>query len=155
MEPTTDNLLVSEESFSETDEEDSEFRLNAGDMAVEDIVVAEIVEVDAGAGGPEIVCEFEYYEKALKDFLLSQMSGYEHFLYGRTTSYTESFHNVCGKYYRKGISCCFAQYKMRKQMAGMDWNEQRFNKLNPTIVKGPLQRWQYDVIGKFKAAISS
>lgn len=81
------------------------------------------------------------------------MGNYENFLYGRTTSYTESFHNVCNKYYKKSLSVCFGQYKMRKEFAALDWNEKIMMKLNPMVTAKPLQDWQYDVLGIYKARL--
>lgn len=95
-------------------------------------------------------CDVEYNASALRKFLESLMTNYEFFLHGKTTSYTESFHNVCNKYYKKSLSVCYGQYKMRKEMAALDWNEQIQNKFNPTWVPKPLQRWQYKVLRKFK-----
>jgi hypothetical protein len=46
----------------------------------------------------------EYYIEAIYDFLHKQSKNAEYFLHGKVTSETESFHNLVGKYYRKGTS---------------------------------------------------
>jgi len=66
-----------------------------------------------------------YYVEALTEFLMNEMTDYEFFLYGKRTNYTESFHNKCNKFYSKGTTISFEQYKMKKTFAALDWNEKK------------------------------
>ena len=67
----------------------------------------------------------KYYVRAVREFLESQLENHEYFVHGTRTNNTESFHNVCNKYYHKGSTLSFAQYIMRKTFAAMDWNENK------------------------------
>lgn len=78
----------------------------------------------------------KYYIDALTEFLTAEMKDYEYFLYGTRTNSTESFHNLCNKYYSKGSTLSYPLYKMKKQFAALDWNEQKdrqFCVFDPTV----------------------
>jgi hypothetical protein len=65
----------------------------------------------------------KYYIDAMREFLTKLMKNHTYFLHGRRTSETESFHNVCNTYYRKGSSSTsFPLYKMKKTFAALHWN---------------------------------
>lgn len=113
----------------------------------------------------------QYYWEAIYEFLEKQSKNYEYFLHGKVTSETESFHNLVGKYYRKGASVEFKQYAlmlfiliycrisllisvlisvlnfryiMKKTFAGEDWNEQKLYE-----EKKCPQRWQLAYLDEF------
>lgn len=67
----------------------------------------------------------KYYVAAVREFLESQLDNHEYFVHGTRTNNTESFHNVCNKYYQKGLPLSFPQYIMRKTFAALDWNENK------------------------------
>jgi hypothetical protein len=86
-----------------------------------------------------------FYVQALKDFLESQLDNHEYFVHATRTNNTESFHNVCNKYYHKGLSCSFAQYKMKKTFAAMDWNEPKLD----MRTDAPVASWKQNVLKEF------
>lgn len=90
----------------------------------------------------------KYYTDALTEFLTAEMKDYEYFLYGTRTNSTESFHNLCNKYYSKGSTLSYPLYKMKKQFAALDWNEQKdrqFCVFNPTLTLN----WETAIINAF------
>lgn len=94
----------------------------------------------------------KYYVRAVREFLVSQLENHEYFVHGTRTNNTESFHNVCNKYYQKGLTLSFPQYIMRKTFAALDWNE---NKLGMRT-DSPIADWKEVLLLEFlrrKAAI--
>lgn len=87
----------------------------------------------------------KYYVQAVREFLESQMENHEYFVHGTRTNNTESFHNVCNKYYHKGLTMSFEQYIMRKTFAALDWNE---NKLG-LRTESPVSPWQVRLLEEF------
>ena len=96
----------------------------------------------------ETVLNKKYYKDSLREFLKSQMKDYEYFLHGTRTNLTESFHNLCNKYYQKGSTITYSHYIMKKEFAGMDWNEQRSGNI-------PAIPWQQRVINSYLEKLNS
>lgn len=105
---------------------------------------ADVAEVEEMEEEPEFGTK-EYYVRAVREFLTSQLDNHEYFVHGTRTNNTESFHNVCNKYYHKGSTLSFAQYIMRKTFAAMDWNE---NKLE-IRTDAPVSPWQATLLSEF------
>ena len=142
----------SEEDSSDDDEEESS---SYEEKEEEGEVEGEMPEEQASIH--DQVETKNYYEKALKEFLVSLMKNYEYFINGKTTSDTESFHNVCNQYYPKSLSISFPQYVMRKTFAAFDWMEMRstrkLRKSSEKSPKKPRQAWQLRILEKFNIRI--
>jgi hypothetical protein len=136
------NLTKSEEeSWGEKEESEDESEDESGDESGEESGEESREEREAAKkknkkDEKEEESEYQFYYNALLKFLKSLLKNHEGFLHGKMTSNTESFHNVCNKYYHKGQTMSFEQYVMRKQFAGFDWVEMREKKLDF------IQDWQ-------------
>ena len=56
--------------------------------------------------------QLQHMTEGLTEWLTKQLDGVEHFLCGKRTNWTESFHHVANKYYSKGQTMSFTQYVM-------------------------------------------
>ena len=59
---------------------------------------------------------------ALKNWVGSQLKDVDGYLKGLRTNFTEAFHSLSNKYYRKGVPLSFCHYKLRKSLAVLHWN---------------------------------
>lgn len=87
-------------------------------------------------------------------FLEPIASDCEYFVYGQRTYGNESFHNLCNMYYEKGCPVSFPIFKMKRQFAAMDWNEQMRNKMQ-NVEGGDIQEWQSKLLARFNEALKS
>jgi hypothetical protein len=110
--PFGEKDVSDQESEEEEEDEDEEEEGEAPEMEVE-------VDVDSR----------KYNKEALEKFLLQESKHYEFFLNGTTTSYGESFHSICNLYYPKGSTASFKSYVMKKEFAGLHWQELRRSRM--------------------------
>lgn len=80
------------------------------------------------------------------------MEDCEFFVYNMRTFGNESLHSLNNRYYEKGSVVTFPVFKMRRQFASLDWNEQMRAKAEGRD-DNDIQAWQLDLMNRMEHAL--
>jgi hypothetical protein len=89
---------------------------------------------------------------ALADFLEPLLENCENFVFNQRTFGNESFHSLCNRYYEKGSVVSFEVFKMKRQFAALDWNEQILKKTLGEVDLD-IQDWQTELLDRLSDAL--